>query len=74
MKLTIGTLLGSSNTRINVRNLPTHFLLTMYARRVRPVWAAGGWVERPLTKAQHRELHNLLRLRSVKRGGLNAEL
>lgn len=66
MKLNIGTPLGSTNSRINIRNLPTHFLLKLYYSKTRPVWLQGGRTMRPLTKDQHRAIHNLLRLRAVK--------
>lgn len=66
MKLNIGTPLGSTNSRINIRNLPTHFLLKLYHSKTRPVWFKGGRTMRPLTKDQHRAIHNLLRLRAVK--------
>lgn len=74
MKLNIGTLLGSTNSKINIRNLPTHFLLRLYYRGTRPVWVAGGRVERALSKSQRFAIHNLLRLRFVKRGALKAVL
>ena len=66
MKLNIGTPLGSTNSRINIRNLPTHFLIQLYRSSSRPVWDSGHRITRPLTKAQHRAIHNLLRLRAVK--------
>jgi len=66
MKLNIGTLLGSTNRRINIRNLHTHFLIQLYRSSSHPVWENGHRVTRPLTKDQHRAIHNLLRLRAVK--------
>jgi hypothetical protein len=66
MKLNIGTPLGSTNRRINIRNMTTHFLLKLYYSKTRPVWVKGGRVMRSLTKDQHRAIHNLLRLRAVK--------
>ncbi len=75
MKLNIGTLLGSTNSKINIRNLPTHFLLRLYRRGTRPVWAVGGGrVERALSKDQRFAIRNLLRLRAVKRGAVKEVL
>ena len=74
MKLTIGTLLGSNNSRINIRNLPTHFLLQMYRSGTRPVWVCGGRVKRTLSKSQLFAIRNLLHLRYVKRGALKVEV
>ena len=70
MRLTIGTLLGSTNARITISNLPTHFLLMMYRRHARPVWSKSHRVFVPLTKVQHRAIHELLRLRFTKRGSV----
>ena len=70
MRLNIGTLLGSTNARISISNLPTHFLMRLYARGTRPVWRNGGRIETPLSKDQRLAVRNLLRLRNVKRGTL----
>ena len=70
MKLNIGTLLGSNNSHINIRNIPTHFLLQMYHSGTRPVWEKHHRVTRALSKSQRLAIRNLLRLRAVKRGGL----
>jgi hypothetical protein len=74
MKLTIGTLLGSNNIRINIRNLPTHFLLTLHRTGKRPVWVQQTRVHRSLNKTQRRAIYDLLRLRMVKRGSLKVEV
>ena len=74
MKLNIGTLLGSNNSCINIRNLPTHFLLQLYRTGVRPVWENSHRVTRALSKSQRLAIRNLLRLRAVKRGALKAEV
>lgn len=74
MKLNIGTPLGSTNSKINIRNLPTHFLLRLFYRGTRPVWLNGGRVERALSKYQRFTIRNLLRLRAVKRGELGREV
>lgn len=74
MKLNIGTLLGSTNSRINIRNLPTHFLLQMYYSGTCPVWVCGGRVKRTLYKSQRLAIRNILRLRAVKRGALKVEV
>jgi hypothetical protein len=74
MKLTIGTRLGSTNTRINIRNLHTHFLLQLYRSGSRPVWLKGGRTYRALSKTQRRAVYDLLRLRMVKAGSLKAEV
>ena len=73
MKLNIGTLLGSTNSRINIRNLPTHFLMQMYRTGSRPEWAGGIRITRALSKSQRLAIRNLLRLRAVKRGALKVE-
>lgn len=70
MKLTIGTLLGSTNSRINIKNLHTHFLLQLYRSGTRPVWEQSHRVKKALTKTQRRAIYNLLRLRAVKKGAL----
>ena len=70
MRLTIGSSLGANNARISISNLPTHFLMRLYARGTRPVWRNGGRIETPLSKDQRLAVRNLLRLRNVKRGTL----
>lgn len=67
MKLNIGTLLGSSNSRINIRNLPTHFLLMLYSRRARPVWIQSQRKFVPLSSKQHIAVRNVLRVRLLPR-------
>ena len=74
MRLNIGSSLGSTNSRINISNLSTHFLMRLYFRGTRPVWRSGGRIEMPLSKNQRLTIRNLLRLRNVKRGSLKAVL
>ena len=74
MKLTLGLLFGSKNARINISNLPTHFLMRLHFRRSRPVWNRGYRVEQPLNEKQRMAVRNLLRLRNVKRGALKVVL
>jgi len=84
MKLTFWTRLNSNktNTRMNISNIPTAFLLKMYYEKSRMVVEQVPYgtmikhipVRRELSKAQHRAIHNLLRLRLTKRGLLKAVL
>ena len=85
MKLTFWTRLNSNktNTRMNISNMPTQFLLKLYYTKSREVLmrervfpGVYKYVPQhvPLTTKQHRAIHNLLRLRLTKRGSLLAEV
>lgn len=74
MKLVLGTPLGSTNSKINIRNLPTHYLLKLYYTGQKWIWGqGGGQVVTTLSKKQRLAIHNLLRLRMVVKGSLKGQ-
>ena len=79
MKLTFWTRLNSSktNTRVNIRNLPTQILLDFYQTKSRSIVmrtiSDSGYYKYalkrvPLSRKQHRAVRDVLRVRLLPRG------